>query len=132
MTDHSVQAVTERTVRFVTAVMQEADVRMETEEVSVRKEGPRDNRDARGGREQGFGGRDNRDGRNGQDLVLTEKMITAEMTVRTETQLNRRAAEEPREIRRKIKREIIRRKNTETRHLRARAKKAKSRKMWSK
>lgn len=32
MTDHSVQAVTERTVRFVTAVMQEADVRMETEE----------------------------------------------------------------------------------------------------
>ena len=38
MTDHSVQAVTERTVRFVTAVMQEADVRMETEEVSVRKE----------------------------------------------------------------------------------------------
>ncbi len=66
MTDHSVQAVTERTVRFVTAVMQEADVRMETEEVSVRKEGQRDNRDARGGREQGFGGRDNRDGRNGQ------------------------------------------------------------------
>ena len=66
MTDHSVQAVTERTVRFVTAVMQEADVRMETEEVSVRKEEPRDNRDARGGREQGFGGRDNRDGRNGQ------------------------------------------------------------------
>ena len=66
MTDHSVQAVTERTVRFVTAVMQEADVRMETEEVSVRKEEPRDNRDARGGREQGFGDRDNRDGRNGQ------------------------------------------------------------------
>ena len=32
----------------------------------------------------------------------------------------------------KIKKEIIRRKNTETRHLRAKAKKVKSRKMWPK
>ena len=108
MTDHSVQAVTERTVRFVTAVMQEADANRGSEAaITVMEEMVR-------------------------DLVLTEKMITAEMTVRTETQLQSSSSRRAREIRRKIKREIIRRKNTETRHLRARAKKAKSRKMWSK
>ena len=132
MTDHSVQAVTERTVRFVTAVMQEADVRMETEEVSVRKEDRvttvMQEADANRGSEAAITVMEEMV----RDLVLTEKMITAEMTVRTETQLQSSSSRRAREIRRKIKREIIRRKNTETRHLRARAKKAKSRKMWSK
>ena len=67
-----------------------------------------------------------------RDLVLTEEMITAEMSVRTGMQLQSSSSRRAREIRRKIKREIIRRKNTETRHLRAKAKKVKSRKMWSK
>ncbi len=104
---------------------------METEEDRVRKEDRVTtameevvaNRDPR---------RDNRDGRTVRDLVLTEEMITAEMSVRTGMQLQSSSSRRAREIRRKIKREIIRRKNTETRHLRAKAKKVKSRKMWSK
>ena len=88
---------------------------METEEDRVRKRGPRDNRDGRGGREQGSGGRDNRDGRNGQGSRPDRRNDNRRnMALRTGMQLQSSDSRRAREIRRKIKREIIRRKNTET------------------
>ena len=62
-----------------------------------------------------------------RDLVLTEEMITAEMSVRTGMQLQSSSSRRAREIRRKIKREIIRRKNTEMKLSKEKEEKARSR-----
>ena len=74
MTDHSVQAVTERTVRFVTAVTEEGRVRKEGRVTTAMEEAVvnRDSEDAITVMEETV-----------RELVLTEEMITAEMSVRT-------------------------------------------------
>ena len=90
---------------------------METEEDRVRKEDR-----VTTAMEEVVANRDPEDA-----ITVMEETISAEMSVRTGMQLQSSSSRRAREIRRKIKREIIRRKNTEMKLSKEKEEKARSR-----